>query len=339
MNLPWIEKYRPKYLDDMIDHEEKINTLKKLIHNNELPHLLFYGPPGTGKTSLILASARELYGDDYRKYILELNASDDRGIDIVRNKIPNFIKTKSDKLRLIILDEADAMTQDAQSALRRVMEKYISTSRFCLICNNINKIVPGIQSRCSKMRFGILDAQQIAVKIRYITEKENVNIDDEAINILINVQRDFRQILNVLQCIHYIRLGENVDASNNGANIVATYDQITADDIYQYLGKPTKAEVTEIINKMFNDTFHHNFSYLKTIFRQNKWNILDLISNLSDYIINTPEVVTEPQRYYLLGKLSKVEYRIVTGHDSEIQLASLVAYFIKSKTIGGEFPP
>jgi replication factor C subunit 3/5 len=225
------------------------------------------------------------------------------------------------------------MTQDAQSALRRVMEKYIGTSRFCLICNNINKIVPGIQSRCSKMRFGILDAQQIAGKVRDITQKENVNINDEAINILINAQRDFRQILNVLQCIHYIRLGDNTDASDNGTNIVATYDQITADDIYQYLGKPTKSEVTEIVNKMFIDTFHNNFSYLKSIFRQNKWNILDLISNLSDYIINTPEQINEPQRYYLLGKLSKIEHRIITGHDSEVQLAALVAYFIKSKNM------
>lgn len=333
MNLPWIEKYRPKYLDDVIDHKEKIDTLKKLIENNELPHLLFYGPPGTGKTSLILATARELYGDDYRKYILELNASDDRGIDIVRNKIPNFIKTKSDKLRLIILDEADAMTQDAQSALRRVMEKYIKTSRFCLICNNINKIVPGIQSRCSKMRFGILDSKQIAEKVRDITLKENVNINDEAINILINMQRDFRQILNVLQCIHYIRLGDNADAINHGENIVATYDQITADDIYQYLGKPSKSEVTEIINKMFTDTFHSNYTYLRDIFRQNRWNILDLISNLSDYIINSTENINEAQRYYLLGKLLKIDYRIVTGHDGEVQLASLIAYFIKSKSI------
>lgn len=147
------------------------------------------------------------------------------------------------------------------------------------------------------------------------------------------MQRDFRQVLNVLQCIHYIRLGDNTDASNNGTDIVASYDQITSDDIYQYLGKPTKAEVADIVNKMFTDTFHNNFANLRSIFRQNKWNILDLISNLSDYVINSPESINESQRYYLLGKLSKVEYRIVTGHDSEVQLAGLVAYFIKSKNI------
>ena len=158
-SLPWIEKYRPNSLDEMIDHSEKINTLKSLIDKNEMTHLLFYGPPGCGKTSLILACAKEMYGDQYLRYILELNASDDRGIDTVRKKIPDFVKTASNKIRLVILDEADALTNDAQSALRRVIEDYSKNSRFCLICNNINKIISGLQSRCTKMRFGYLDAK------------------------------------------------------------------------------------------------------------------------------------------------------------------------------------
>lgn len=347
-NLPWIEKYRPKTMDDMIDHEEKINTLKNLIHKNELPHLLFYGPPGTGKTSLILAAAREMYGNEFKIHILELNASDDRGIDIVRNKIPNFVKTKSNKLRLVILDEADAMTQDAQSALRRVMEKYINTSRFCLICNNFNKIIPGIKSRCSIMRFGILNAQEVQSKIRQITDKEHVQITDEAITTLINVQRDFRQILNTLQCLHYIRIGNVTSIGspiNNYPNEVDTveekpetedkpiikYSPIEPDDIFLYLGKPSKSETTKIISDMFNGDFQETYQKLLGLFRENRWNILDLISQLGKEVISAHDMKNE-QKFYLLQKLSKIEYRVVNGRDSEIQLGALVAAFLNSKT-------
>ena len=160
-NLPWIEKYRPKNMDEIIDHQLKIQTLRNLMHRNELTHLLFYGAPGLGKTSLALSLARELYGDDYRMYILELNASDERGIDVVRNKIPHFIQSRSDRIKMVILDEADAMTSEAQNAIRRVMENAIRTSRFVLICNNIKKIIPELQSRCVKMRFAPLDATKI----------------------------------------------------------------------------------------------------------------------------------------------------------------------------------
>ena len=162
-NLPWIEKYRPKNMDEIIDHQLKIQTLRNLMHRNELTHLLFYGAPGLGKTSLALSLARELYGDDYRMYILELNASDERGIDVVRNKIPHFIQSRSDRIKMVILDEADAMTSEAQNAIRRVMENAIRTSRFVLICNNIKKIIPELQSRCVKMRFAPLDGVRVNV--------------------------------------------------------------------------------------------------------------------------------------------------------------------------------
>lgn len=328
-SLPWIEKYRPKTMDDMIDHDEKINTLKNLIQKNELPHLLFYGPPGTGKTSLILAVAREMYGSEFKMHILELNASDDRGIDIVRNKIPNFVKTKSNKLRLVILDEADAMTQDAQSALRRVMEQYINTSRFCLICNNFNKIIPGIKSRCSIMRFGILNAQEVQSKIRQITDKESVKITDEAITTLIDVQKDFRQILNTLQCLHYIRIGNSIDKCLVGEdkppeNI--NYTPIEPDDIFLYLGKPSKSETIKIMSDMFNGEFQETYQSLLSLFRENRWNILDLIQQVGKEVINS-QTIDNTKRFYLLKKLSKIEYRVVNGRDSEIQLAALVAAF------------
>ena len=200
--LPWIEKFRPERLDDIVDHKDKIKTLRNLISKDQLTHMIFYGTPGTGKTSTILACAREMYGEDYRRYILELNASDERGIETVRKSIPDFVKISSSRIKLVILDEADAMTNDAQSALRRIIEIYSKSARFCLICNDINKIITGLQSRCTLFNFGNLSPDQIKIKLVEIIAKENIKISDEAVDHLINISKDFRQILNTLQCLN-----------------------------------------------------------------------------------------------------------------------------------------
>lgn len=150
-NLPWVEKYRPNALQELISHEDIINTIRRFISEDKLPHLLFYGPPGTGKTSTILACAKELYSPrEFSSMVLELNASDDRGINVVRGQVLNFASTRTifnSGFKLVILDEADSMTQDAQNALRRIIEKFTENVRFCLICNYLSKIIPALQSR------------------------------------------------------------------------------------------------------------------------------------------------------------------------------------------------
>lgn len=170
-----MEKYRPTDLSELIAHQDIVTTINRFIDEDKLPHLLLYGPPGTGKTSLVLACARKLYGDNFRSMILELNASDDRGIDVVREQIKTFAGTKrlfSSGFKLIILDEADAMTQIAQNALRRVIEQYTANVRFCLICNYVGKIIPAVQSRCTKFRFAPLSGDQISARLNVIIANE-----------------------------------------------------------------------------------------------------------------------------------------------------------------------
>ena len=216
-----IEKYRPESLDDVEGHHDILATINKFVDSNRLPHLLLYGPPGTGKTSTILALARRIYGpSQVRQMVLELNASDDRGIDVVREQIKTFASTKQifsmggggggggaktsmAGYKLIILDEADAMTNTAQMALRRIMEKYTANTRFCIIANYAHKLSPALLSRCTRFRFSPLkeaDIRQLVVKI---VDEENVQIGAEAVDALVRLSKgDMRRALNVLQACH-----------------------------------------------------------------------------------------------------------------------------------------
>ncbi|KAM0799336.1 DNA replication factor C subunit Rfc2 [Usnea florida] len=211
---PWVEKYRPKSLNDVTAQDHTITVLQRTLQASNLPHMLFYGPPGTGKTSTILALAKELYGPEmFRTRVLELNASDERGISIVREKVKDFARMQLSNpppyykdrypcppYKIIILDEADSMTQDAQSALRRTMETYSKITRFCLICNYVTRIIDPLASRCSKFRFKMLDQGNAKKRLEDIAQNENIKLEDGVVDKVIECSEgDLRKAITFLQ--------------------------------------------------------------------------------------------------------------------------------------------
>jgi replication factor C subunit 3/5 len=318
--LPWIEKYRPKRLEDIIDNQEKVDTLRNLIANDQLPHLLFYGPPGTGKTSLIMAVARELYGDAYRRYTMEINASSERGIDTIRMSVVQFITSKSDQVKLILLDEADALTTEAQGALKSVIEKYSKYCRFCLICNDVNKISPALQSRCVKMVFTSLSVDCIKEKVHDIVQKEGINITDDGIAALVSLERDFRQLLNVLQGMYFYY-----------STLKEPDCPITASDVYLYMGKPTEETVKTVISLLFERSFNEGYQSLIDMYKSNSINMLDMINCILQKILTMKLNISK--KYALIRLLSQIDSNLRVGCNPEIQIPLLVAGFLNVRSL------
>ncbi|EFA78355.1 replication factor C subunit [Heterostelium album PN500] len=202
--LPWVEKYRPKEIKDIVGNEETVSRLESISMDGNLPNIIISGPPGTGKTTSILCLAQQLLGPNYKEAVYELNASDDRTLDVVRDKIKTFAQTKvtlpPGRHKIIILDEADSMTSGAQQALRRIMEIYSSTTRFALACNQSSKIIEPIQSRCAVLRYTRLTDAQVLKRLREVIEAEKVPYTDDGLEALIfTAEGDMRQALNNLQ--------------------------------------------------------------------------------------------------------------------------------------------
>ncbi|XP_077571535.1 replication factor C subunit 5 [Stigmatopora nigra] len=310
--LPWVEKYRPQKLDDLISHKDILSTIQKFISEDRLPHLLFYGPPGTGKTSTILACAKQLYKTkEFNSMVLELNASDDRGIDVVRGPILSFASTRTifkKGFKLVILDEADSMTQDAQNALRRVMEKYTENTRFCMICNYLSKIIPALQSRCTRFRFGPLSPDQMIPRLQHVIQEEGVDITPDGMKAIVTLSSgDMRRSLNILQCTSM------------------AYDQVTEDTVYTCTGHPLRSDIANILDWSLNKDFttaYKEILALKTLKGLALQDILTEVHLLIHRVDFPPSV-----RIGLLIKLSDIEHRLASGTNEKIQLSSMVAAF------------
>ncbi|KAF8555967.1 DNA replication factor [Imleria badia] len=309
--LPWVEKYRPATLDDVVSHKDITTTIERFIEKNRLPHLLFYGPPGTGKTSTILAVARRIYGAHYRKQILELNASDDRGIDVVREQIKQFAETRtlfSKGYKLIILDEADMMTQAAQAALRRVIEQYTKNVRFCIICNYVNKIAPAIQSRCTRFRFSPLPIVEVEKRVDTVVEAERVKLTPDGKQALLKLSKgDMRRALNVLQACH------------------AAYDSVGESEVYNCTGSPHPSDIEKIVHSMLSDEFTTSIQMITAMKTERGLALQDLLSGAYEYV---ETIQFKPQaRVYLLDFMSTIEHRLSTGASEKIQLSALLGAF------------
>lgn len=315
--LPWVEKYRPQRLEDLVAHEDIIGIITNLIDNDNLPHLLLYGPPGTGKTSTIVAAAKRMYGKSYSSMTLELNASDARGIDVVRNEIKEFAGTKqlfNKGIKLIILDEADAMTSDAQFALRRVIEKYTKNARFCLICNYVSKIIPALQSRCTRFRFAPLSQGQIQSRLEEVARSENVSLTPDGLQAVLRLSGgDMRRVLNLLQ------------------STAMSHTEVNETNVYSTSGAPLPEDVNKILQWLLNETMGNAFTNISQMCAERGYALTDILQELAAKL-TTMKLDSAPLAKLLNG-MSNVEHRLASGTDEKIQTASLVGVFVETRQL------
>lgn len=310
-DLPLIEKYRPKLLDDIIGNKNEIDFLKKFIEKNIIPNIIINGNPGTGKTSSIIVFIKKYLGEDFEHNCLELNASDDRGIDSVRNKITIFSKKKikNNKFKIVLLDEADNMTNLAQYSLKRIIENFRENTRFFFTCNSIENIIKSLQNECLIMNFGNIEFSSIFNLVKKISEQENINISDESINSIIkikNIKNDIRTIINVLETI----MG-NFNSKK----------KIENKDIIEFLNKPSPDLIISILKKLINKELEDAIKIIIGI-KKNGFNNFDILSALNNEIINLKiDNEIKSDCITLISKHIEIYFR---GFDSKLQLLTVI---------------
>jgi replication factor C subunit 3/5 len=322
--LPWIEKYRPKQIDQIISHQEIIMSLKKFIEMKTLPHLLFFGPSGSGKTSTIKCCAREIYGQYVDCMILELNASNERGIETVRTKIKNFVSNKNsiflpqeirNIFKLVILDEIDSMTVEAQGMLRQTIEKNSTTTRFCLICNDIDKINIALQSRCALFRFAPLDVKDMRKRLNTICTIEKIKYEKNALEAIIKISKgDMRAAINTLQ--HVKVTMENI---------------ITIENIYKISGYCMPQMNIDIFNNLLQlsekkQTLVDCVEKITNMVIDNNITIFNLLEELKNIVIASK--FTTKQKIFLIDSFAQNEVYDAVNVDSKNILMIISSIFV-----------
>jgi replication factor C small subunit len=308
----WTEKYRPSSFENMVGQQEIIKRVQSLVQALNIPHLMFAGPAGTGKSTLALITVKELFKERWKENYLELNASDERGIDVVRQKVKDFARTKaieSIPFKVIFLDEADALTKEAQQALRRTMENYSNTCRFILSCNYSSRIIDPIQSRCVIFRFKLLEKKDINKVILKITENEKINLSPDGFESLYDASEgDCRRAINLLQATSSISPDINAEMINmissnaKPADIKVVLDYALAGDFINSRDKLLDVMLKESVS---------GTEIIKAIQRE----------------IWTLQI--EPEiKVRLTEKTGETEFRMIEGSDEFVQLQSLLASFV-----------
>lgn len=305
----WAEKYRPSDFSGIVGQQEIVRRVEAFVRHQNIPHLLFAGPPGVGKTSTAIVMAKQLYGENWRQNIIELNASDERGIDVVRTKVKDFARTKAIgnvPFKMCILDESDSLTREAQQALRRTMENYTATCRFVLLANYSSKIIEPIQSRCAIFRFKPLADAEVTKIVERVAEAENLTVTEKARQALVEVSEgDCRKLENVLQSCAVLSLN------------------ITDDLIYEVASVARPKEIKEVIALAFSNEFVKARDKLLEAMLAHGLSGLDIIKQLQKELLDSG--IEPKKKLVLIEKCGEIEFRMSEGADEFVQLEALVS--------------
>lgn len=307
-NEIWTEKYRPRRFEDVVGQEDIVERLSSFVSKNTMPHCLFAGPAGTGKTTTALVMARAFFGDNWQSNFQELNASDERGIDTIRTKVKDFARTMpvGREFKIIYLDEADALTKDAQHALRRTMEKYSSTCRFILGCNYISKIILPIQSRTAVFKFRPLEEDAIIKFLKRISNSENLKVDDDAFSSLSEISEgDLRKAVNILQ------------------TAAASGKKITTDVIYSVASNPNPEDVRKMLEFALSKNFEESRKALLVLLREQGLSGEDIIKEIHSQIFSLK--IEDEKKARMISLTGECEFRLTEGCNPQVQLESLLA--------------